>query len=86
MKKGDLNDPLLRQVLPLGAELQDTKGYTRDPLGETQANPLSGLLHKYQSRVLLTLVGTCAINCRYCFRRDILQGRAQRLTGEVVFP
>ncbi len=69
IKKGDVNDPLLRQVLPIGAELKEVTGYHRDPLQEKQFNPVPGLLHKYQGRVLLTLVGTCAINCRFCFRR-----------------
>jgi len=69
MQKGNIDDPLLRQILPLHAELIETPGYTNDPLGEAAVNPVPGLLHKYKSRVLLTLVGTCAINCRYCFRR-----------------
>lgn len=30
---------------------------------------MPGLLHKYHGRVLLTFVGTCGINCRFCFRR-----------------
>jgi EF-P beta-lysylation protein EpmB len=37
-------------------------------------NPVPGLLHKYQGRVLLTFVGTCGINCRYCFRRHFPYG------------
>ncbi|MEO8402568.1 MAG: EF-P beta-lysylation protein EpmB [Gammaproteobacteria bacterium] len=70
MQRNNLNDPLLRQVLPLGAELDEVAGYHADPLQETEANPIPGLLHKYHGRVLLTLVGTCGINCRYCFRRE----------------
>jgi EF-P beta-lysylation protein EpmB len=70
MEKGNLNDPLLRQVLPLGQELATTPGYTNDPLQEKNANPVPGLLHKYQSRVLVTLTSACAIHCRYCFRRS----------------
>ncbi len=69
MEKGNPNDPLLRQVLPVAAELQATPGYTADPLEEQQANPVPGLIHKYQGRVLMILAGSCAINCRYCFRR-----------------
>lgn len=69
MKKGDFFDPLLRQVLPLSSENETRSDYSLDPLGEAKANPLPGLLHKYPSRVLLTLAGSCAINCRYCFRR-----------------
>ncbi len=74
MQKGNVNDPLLKQVLPLGAELLDVAGYQQDPLQESDVNPIPGLLHKYQSRVLLTFVGTCGINCRYCFRRHFPYG------------
>jgi EF-P beta-lysylation protein EpmB len=69
MKKGDIHDPLLRQVLPLGVELADRPGYTPDALQEARANALPGLLHKYHGRVLLTPTSVCAIHCRYCFRR-----------------
>jgi L-lysine 2,3-aminomutase len=70
MRKNDLNCPLLKQVLPLEAELQKIDGYTKDPLNEKNVNPLPGLLHKYAGRVLLTVTNACAIHCRYCFRRD----------------
>jgi EF-P beta-lysylation protein EpmB len=69
MKKGDANDPLLRQVLPLNDEFNEAAGFTKDPLREQASNPVSGLLHKYQGRVLLTLTSACAVNCRFCFRR-----------------
>lgn len=69
MQQGDPRDPLLLQVLPQAMELQQVPGYIADPLAEVQSNPVPGLLHKYASRVLLTLVGACAVNCRYCFRR-----------------
>lgn len=69
MVKGDINDPLLKQVLPLDAELEPVPGFTTDPLAEMQSNPHDGLIHKYQGRVLLITTGACAINCRYCFRR-----------------
>lgn len=69
IEKGNPKDPLLLQVLPVSAEMQLTAGYIQDPLSERNANPLPGLIHKYQNRVLLTLASHCAINCRYCFRR-----------------
>lgn len=70
MQPGDPRDPLLLQVLPLHAELSPSPpGYSKDPLQEQNANPVPGLLHKYQGRVLLTVAGGCAIHCRYCFRR-----------------
>lgn len=69
MQKGNPADPLLLQVLALDAELDTINGYGVDPLTELSANPLNGLIHKYYGRVLLTLTGVCAVNCRYCFRR-----------------
>jgi len=68
MKKGDISDPLLKQVLPINCEDRIVAGYSLDPLGEHQ-NGIQGLLHKYKSRVLLILKSGCAVNCRYCFRR-----------------
>ena len=70
IQKGNMHDPLLQQILPLGKELENTAGYIKDPLKEAEVNPTPGLLHKYHGRVLLTLTGVCAINCRYCFRRE----------------
>ncbi|MFZ2314804.1 MAG: EF-P beta-lysylation protein EpmB [Gammaproteobacteria bacterium] len=69
IEKGNINDPLLKQILPLGAELQVVSGYNEDPLAEKEANPIPGLLHKYRSRALVTLTSACAVHCRYCFRR-----------------
>ena len=84
MMKGDPNDPLLRQVLPVSDEMQASLGYTPDPLqegAEKQHRPLPGLLHKYSSRVLLTLTSGCAVNCRYCFRRHF-DYQANRIRDE----
>jgi EF-P beta-lysylation protein EpmB len=69
MRPGDVNDPLLRQVLPLADELADVPGFTVDPVDEIAATQQPGLLHKYHGRVLLVTTGTCAVHCRYCFRR-----------------
>jgi len=69
MKKADIHDPLLLQVLPTAAELQPVPGFSRDPLGDMAAHEGNGILHKYSGRVLLIGTGACAINCRYCFRR-----------------
>lgn len=80
MQKANPHDPLLLQILPQAIELQMVDNFSNDPLFEIQKNPVPGLLHKYPNRVLLTLTGGCAINCRYCFRRhfpydDNLPGR-----------
>lgn len=69
MQRGDATDPLLRQVLPLGAELDEVAGFNTDPVEEADANLEPGLLQKYAGRVLLTTTGACGVHCRYCFRR-----------------
>ena len=53
MRKGDAHDPLLRQVLPLAAELDSPAGFSLDPVGDRQATIQPGLLHKYAGRVLM---------------------------------
>lgn len=70
MRRGDPDDPLLRQVLPLTAEDLRTPGFSSDPVGDSAARRASSLLHKYAGRALLMLSGACAVNCRYCFRRE----------------
>lgn len=70
MRRGDPADPLLRQVMPVAAELADQQGFGPDPLAEREAFKAPGLLQKYQGRALLIATGACAINCRYCFRRE----------------
>lgn len=70
IKKGDVNDPLLLQILPLQAESEvPPEGFVLDPLGELPANKVPGIVHKYHGRVLLITNGSCAVHCRYCFRR-----------------
>ncbi|HEY7776496.1 MAG TPA: EF-P beta-lysylation protein EpmB [Kineobactrum sp.] len=70
MVKGDPTDPLLLQVLAGRQELLPSPGFGRDPVGETgTANPQPGIIHKYRGRLLLLVTGSCAIHCRYCFRR-----------------
>ncbi len=70
MRKGDPDDPLLLQVLPKGEELEEQSGFLADPVGDLQSIAAPGLLHKYHGRALLITTGACAINCRYCFRRQ----------------
>lgn len=69
MEVGNPTDPLLLQVLPQTIETKAVHHFSADPLQESHHNPTPGLLHKYHGRVLFTLSGACAVNCRYCFRR-----------------
>lgn len=73
MEKGNWQDPLLLQVLPVSDEFTTLPGYSQDPLEEHDTAG-RGILHKYDTRVLLIVRGGCAINCRYCFRRHFPYG------------
>jgi len=70
IKPGDPDDPLLKQVLPVGAELEEQPGWVADPLEESAAKRAPGLLQKYAGRALLITTAACAVHCRYCFRRE----------------
>lgn len=69
MRIGDPSDPLLRQVLPIHDETRIVAGFSDDPVGDGDAKKQPGLIQKYRGRVLLIVTGTCAVHCRYCFRR-----------------
>ncbi|WP_338521855.1 EF-P beta-lysylation protein EpmB [Candidatus Legionella polyplacis] len=69
IKKRSFKDPILLQVLAVKKELKEKLNYVKDPLKEININVKKGLLHKYYGRVLLILTGSCAVNCRYCFRK-----------------
>jgi EF-P beta-lysylation protein EpmB len=69
MRPGDPADPLLRQVLPVLDEQRLVPGFGLDAVGDAAARRGGGLIHKYNGRALLIATGSCAVNCRYCFRR-----------------
>ncbi|MCU7940709.1 MAG: EF-P beta-lysylation protein EpmB [gamma proteobacterium symbiont of Bathyaustriella thionipta] len=69
IQTGTPSDPLLRQIFPVQQEIESVKGYTKDPLKEADSLSQPGLLQKYHGRALLLVTSSCAINCRYCFRR-----------------
>lgn len=68
MRKGDRHDPLFLQAMSLADEFLEAEGFVTDPL-EEQSSPAPNILHKYHNRLLFMLKNSCAINCRYCFRR-----------------
>ena len=70
MVYGDQNDPLLSQVLPIGDEEIAAPGFVADAVDDSSARRADGLLQKYSGRALMIATGTCAIHCRYCFRRE----------------
>lgn len=82
MRHGDARDPLLLQVLPQLAELDEVAGFVVDAVGDMAAREAQGVLHKYRGRALLIASGSCAINCRYCFRRHFPYGEEMAAAGQ----
>lgn len=68
MQKKERNDPLFLQAMSHQDEFLAADGFVQDPLAE-QHSPAPNILHKYHNRLLFMLKNSCAINCRYCFRR-----------------
>jgi EF-P beta-lysylation protein EpmB len=74
IRHGDPHDPVLRQVLPLDEELRPVPGFALDAVGDSMARAGQGVIRKYRGRALLIATGSCAVNCRYCFRRHFPYG------------
>lgn len=70
MEKGRLDDPLLRQFVPLLAEGVTHEGFQQDPVQDTLFLKREKLIQKYAGRALLISTSACAMHCRYCFRQN----------------
>jgi lysine 2,3-aminomutase len=81
--RDDPNDPIARQFIPDPAELQSQPHELPDPIGDDAFSPVEGIVHRYSDRVLLKLVHTCPVYCRFCFRREMVgPGGRGGLTAE----
>lgn len=69
MQKGNPQDPLLLQTLPLLEEKKQKSGFTKDPVGDINATQEPGILQKYNSRALVISTCACSLHCRFCFRK-----------------
>ncbi|WP_062094231.1 MULTISPECIES: lysine-2,3-aminomutase-like protein [unclassified Caulobacter] len=68
----DENDPIARQFIPSPEELVSSPGEDGDPIGDAAHSPIEGIVHRYPDRVLLKPTHTCAVYCRFCFRREMV--------------
>ncbi len=81
----DPNDQIARQFIPNKAELDSQPHEDADPVGDKAHSPVAGIVHRYPDRVLLKLTHTCAVYCRFCFRREMVgPGGEGALTGEAL--
>ena len=73
----DPDDPIRRQVIPLGREQQAFTAMMEDSLAEDRHSPVPGLVHRYPDRVLMLITTQCASYCRYCTRSRIVGDPSQ---------
>ncbi|MGA0565490.1 lysine-2,3-aminomutase-like protein [Ancylobacter sp. VNQ12] len=66
------DDPVARQFVPDAREIETLPQELADPIGDAAHSPVPGIVHRYPDRVLLKLVGVCAVYCRFCFRREMV--------------
>ena len=68
----DPADPIAAQFLPDPRELVTLPDEAADPVGDNAFSPVRGVVHRYPDRVLLKITHTCAVYCRFCFRREMV--------------
>jgi lysine 2,3-aminomutase len=78
----DPNDPIRRQVIPLGEEQEAFTAMMDDSLREDQHSPVPGLVHRYPDRVLMLVTTQCAVYCRYCTRSRIVGDATQNFNSK----
>lgn len=66
------NDAVARQFLPDARELDIAAAELSDPIGDFAHSPVPFLVHRYRNRVLWKVTPTCAVYCRFCFRKDFI--------------
>jgi lysine 2,3-aminomutase len=76
----DPRDPIARQFVPSDTELTATPEERADPIGDDTHSPVKGIVHRYPDRVLLKATYTCAVYCRFCFRREMVGPGGEALT------
>ena len=65
-------DPIALQFVPNILELTSRPDELVDPIGDHSHSPVIGLVHRYRDRVLLKIIHTCPVYCRFCFRREMV--------------
>lgn len=68
----DDDDPIARQFVPRPEELDVQPLESGDPVGDETHSPVEGIVHRYPDRALLKITHTCAVYCRFCFRREMV--------------
>lgn len=70
MSGSDSEGAVAAQFVPSTLELEEHPNESSDPIGDSTHTPVAGIIHRYSDRVLLNAIQTCAVYCRFCFRRE----------------
>jgi EF-P beta-lysylation protein EpmB len=68
--KNTLDDPILRQFVPLEEELLPFPDFVPDPVQDEMFRQTKKIIHKYKGRALILASSACAMHCRFCFRQN----------------
>jgi lysine 2,3-aminomutase len=77
-------DPIAAQFVPSEKELVVLPEELSDPIGDRAHSPVEGVVHRYPDRVLLKLLHTCPVYCRFCFRREQVGNEGGILSPEAM--
>ena len=70
ISSADKDGAIAAQFIPNALELNEQPNELDDPIGDSGHSPVPGIIHRYKDRVLLNVIQTCAVYCRFCFRRE----------------
>lgn len=70
INQSDNDGAVAAQFVPSVLELNEHPAESEDPIGDAVHSPLPGIIHRYKDRLLLNVIQTCAVYCRFCFRRE----------------
>lgn len=77
----DPDGGVAKQYVPSKVELTTSRDELDDPIGDDAHSPVQGIIHRYPDRVLLNAIKTCAVYCRFCFRREQVGPSAKALSS-----
>ncbi|KAJ3108987.1 hypothetical protein HDU97_009720 [Phlyctochytrium planicorne] len=82
-----LDDPLIRQFIPLNATIiEDHPKLTLDSLGEQDDSPVPGLVHRYHDKALFLATSVCPLYCRFCTRSYSVGAKTTLVSTKKGFP
>ncbi len=72
MRTDDARDPVAAQYQYDPREETILPDELDDPIGDHVHAPVKGIVHRYPDRLLLKITDSCAVYCRFCFRKEMV--------------